>query len=218
MREDGLSRLMRGYRAALVDLGCGDGAFPYRLATAHPALLCIGLDPNREAMAEYARKARRKPARGGLANLLYVVAALESLPNELRGIAALITINFPWAGLLQHVVLAEPPLAAALHHLAAPSCLLEILLNADAEVAGLPELTPENLGSALTPVLARAGFAAPSVTWLPAAARVPSRWGGRLIKGSGRRTLRLRASRGSIAAECISVLDDAYGAPLPAGD
>ena len=127
------ARLRARSAAVLVDVGCGDGAFPYRLAGAQPQLLCIGLDPNPERMAEYARKARRKPARGGRENLLYVVGALEAPPPELAGLADLIAINFPWAGLLQQVVTGAAAFADALHALAAPISLLQILLNADAD-------------------------------------------------------------------------------------
>ena len=210
------ARLRARSAAVLVDVGCGDGAFPYRLAGAQPQLLCIGLDPNPERMAEYARKARRKPARGGRENLLYVVGALEEPPPELAGLADLIAINFPWAGLLQQVVTGDAAFADALHALAAPVSLLQILLNADADQPALPPITPARLRANLAPALARAGFVLRLAAWLPPQAQLRSRWGGRLIRGSRRRVVVLRAERGAASPTALAIFDAALGGPLPA--
>ena len=51
-----------------------------------------------------AAQARRKPARGGAPNALFIVAAAEALPEPLTGIADEITINYPWGSLLRIVV------------------------------------------------------------------------------------------------------------------
>ena len=198
------------YSTVLVDIGCGDGAFPYRLAGAQADLFCIGIDPNRESMAEYARRARRKPARGGRANVLYVVAAAESLPPELRRSAHLITVNYPWAGLLQAIVTGDPLLGAALDHLAAGVCLTQILLNADADVEGLPPLTPDTIAETIAPVLADANFRLTDCDWLPPDRRPRSRWGGRLVRGSHRRTVALRAERGDVPPASRSLLEGAF--------
>jgi len=48
-------------------------------------------------MAESSRRA----SRGGPANALFVVAAAERLPAELRGLAGELTILFPWGSLLR---------------------------------------------------------------------------------------------------------------------
>ena len=49
---------------------------------------------------------------------------------------------------------------------------------------------------------------------LPADARVRSQWGGRLIKGSGRRTIHVVARRGSPDAPLSNVLAQAIGLPV----
>ncbi|HJN92175.1 MAG TPA: hypothetical protein QGF05_05560, partial [Dehalococcoidia bacterium] len=46
-----IDALADGGPAMLVDLGCGDGSFPYRLASDHPELFCIGIDANAEVMS-----------------------------------------------------------------------------------------------------------------------------------------------------------------------
>ena len=107
-------RFASGYATCWLDVGAGDGALSYRLAGEFPNVLCLGLDPNAEAMATQARRARRKPDRGGRANCLYVAAAVEAPPAELAGLAGAITINFPWARLLEIVLGASDDGPAAL--------------------------------------------------------------------------------------------------------
>ena len=68
------------YRAVFLDIGTGDGSLPYRLAGDHPDILFLGFDPNAEAMAASAGKARRKSARGGRAYCSYIVASIERPP------------------------------------------------------------------------------------------------------------------------------------------
>ena len=213
MDATAFDHLAAPYDHMLIDIGCGDGALPYRLAAVHPRVLCLGLDPNSVAMAKYARKARRKPARGGRENVRYIVATLETLPPELCGRVGAITINFPWAALLQHVLALGPngsaPLADALNHLAAHHCTLQLLLN---EVTGTPQLPtvhPDGLSACLAPTLTTAGFTLQDAAWLDTDARVRSRWGGRLIRGSGRRVVRLRAARGDPPTPLLAILNDA---------
>ena len=91
-----------------VDLGCGDGRAVLAAAAAQSDRLVVGVDANAAAMAEASRRAARKPARGGLANALFMVAAAEALPPELAGLAELVTVQFPWGSLLRGLLAAEP--------------------------------------------------------------------------------------------------------------
>jgi len=207
------ARLVAAHAVVLVDLGCGDGAFPYRVARAHEDVLAVGVDPNAEAMAQRAAQARRKPARGGAANALFVAGALESLPPELDRAATIVTVNLPWAGLLRAVINADPALVGAVDRLAAADAVFQLLVNADAEVEGAPDLSPPALAAALTAPLADVGFTVDRADWLPAGARLPSRWGGRLIAGSGRRIALVRAARGAPTQRALAVLDQATGLP-----
>jgi 16S rRNA (adenine(1408)-N(1))-methyltransferase len=121
--------LAASYRKVLVDIGTGDGAYPYRYAREHPDTLCVGMDPNRDGMREYAARAARKPARGGLRNVLYVVAAIERPPPELEGVAHRITVHFPWGSLLRGLIVPDPHILTQVRHLAIPGCQVEILYN-----------------------------------------------------------------------------------------
>lgn len=207
--EAQFAQALAPYASVLIDLGCGDGAFPYRVADTQDDLFCIGVDPNRESMAEYARRARRKPARGGRPNVLFVAAAAETLPPELRRRAQLITVNYPWAGLLQAIVTGDPLIAVALDHLAADVCLVQILLNADADVADLPAVTPDAIAETVAPVLADVDFRVTACDWLPPDQRPRSQWGGRLVRGSHRRTVALCAERGDVPSSWRSLLASA---------
>jgi 16S rRNA (adenine(1408)-N(1))-methyltransferase len=215
MDATAFGRLAAEHALVLVDLGCGDGAFPYRVARAHADVLAVGVDPNAEAMAERAAQARRKAARGGAPNALFVAGSIEELPPELDHAAAIVTVNFPWAGLLRAVVDADPLLVQALDRLAAAGCVFQLLVNADAEVEGEPDLSPPALAAALSAPLTSAGCTVDRAEWLPADARVPSRWGGRLIAGSGRRIALVRATRGDPPARALAVLDQATGLSQP---
>ena len=205
------------FDAVLVDLGSGDGAFVGWLAGRFPRLACVGVDANAERLASQANRAGRKPARGGRPNACFVAARLEELPPELDGLADLVTIHFPWAGLLEVVVRGDPLLAQALGRLARPDAALQILVNADAEIPSLPAMDPASLAAALAPTLAAAGFRATRAAWLPASARVHSEWGGRLMRGSGRRIACLRAQRGRGAGDWTAALDAAIGDSGTAG-
>jgi 16S rRNA (adenine(1408)-N(1))-methyltransferase len=91
-----------------VDLGCGDGRAVLTAAAAQSDRLVVGVDANAAAMAEASRRAASKPARGGLPNALFMVAAAEALPPELAGVAELVTVQFPWGSLLRGLLAAEP--------------------------------------------------------------------------------------------------------------
>ncbi len=117
------------YSHVAVDIGTGDGKFIYQLARTHPDWLCIGLDAARENLVENAAKIYKKPAKGGLANALYVISAIENLPPELENSADSITVNFPWGSLLRGLVLADATILNALARLAKPNATLTMLFN-----------------------------------------------------------------------------------------
>ncbi len=199
------------HQAVLIDIGCGDGALPYRIAGNEPELFCVGIDPNAESMQEYARRANRNPAKGGRSNVLYVAAAIEQLPGELTASADLITINFPWAGLRGALLRGEPTVMAALQQLSAGSARFQLLINLDESIPDLSDVSPEALRNSLSAPLAEAAFRIDAAGWLPESARVRSTWGGRLIAGSGRSVVRLTAVRGAPDDSGSNVLDQVAG-------
>ena len=63
----------------------------------------IGVDADAASMRTSAHRAER---RGSLPNALFVVSAVESLPDELTAAADRVTVTFPWGSLLRG--LAQP--------------------------------------------------------------------------------------------------------------
>src|SRR6185437_11098206 len=101
------TELRSGYAAVAVDVGTGDGRFAYQLASDDARRFVVGIDALAEPMGERAAIAARKPARGGRPNLVFVHAAVEALPVELRGVADEISVQLPWGALLEGIVRAR---------------------------------------------------------------------------------------------------------------
>jgi 16S rRNA (adenine(1408)-N(1))-methyltransferase len=161
--------------------------------------LYIGIDPDAAAMAQYAFRAARKPARGGVDNVLFVVAAVEQLPPELAGLAARVHVVFPWGGLLRGLLRPEPNVVAALVSLARPDGRFEIVMTYDpshdtgalASGEPLPALDAAYVDSTLAPAYAAAGLAVEAHRFLTReeALAIPSTWGRRLLHGRPRNVL-----------------------------
>jgi len=113
----------------IVDLGTGDGRAVVAAARSDPTALVIGVDANGAAMAEASRRAARSLPRGGLPNALFVVAAVESPPAELRWRASLVTVSFPWGSLLRGVVGTDDRAAAGLASFVAPDGTIDALVS-----------------------------------------------------------------------------------------
>ena len=178
-----------------MDVGTGDGRFPYERARRDPASFYIGIDPDATTLAEYAYRASRKPARGGLTNVLYVVAAVEQLPPELHGIADVVHVNFPWGGLLRGLLRPDEAVLRALHGLAAPAARVELVLCYDPEqdsaaAAGDPLTPPDKryIDDVLSPAYAASGIVVTDRQRLgrDEALAIPSTWGRRLLHGRPR--------------------------------
>jgi 16S rRNA (adenine(1408)-N(1))-methyltransferase len=193
----------------VIDVGAGDGRYPYTMARQDPAGLYIGVDPDADAMSEYAFRASRKPARGGADNVLFVVAGLTQLPPELAGLATIVRVNFPWAGLLRGILTADAASAAALGSLMAPGGALEVVVSYDpqhdrgaTDGEALPPLSEAYIRETLAPAYGKAGFEFQEVRRLPLdeALAIPSTWGRRLLHGRPRDVFFIRAHRSGDAA------------------
>lgn len=149
----------------VADLGTGDGRFAYRLAREHPAWLVIGIDPSADAMAEVSRRAARKPAKGGLPNVLYVVATGEALPPELDGVCDEVLSILPWGRLMRDLILGNEQTLGGIRRIARAGATFRLVLNTEIfehpvplDVRDLPEATPEYAREALAPRYARCGL------------------------------------------------------------
>jgi 16S rRNA (adenine(1408)-N(1))-methyltransferase len=117
----------------IVDIGTGNGRFVYNSARANPSKFYIGIDANTKPLEKISMKATRKPAKGGLPNVLFVQAAVESLPEELNAAADEIHIHFPWGSLLRAVTSGNENVLQSLRRICAPECLVEIVIGIDEE-------------------------------------------------------------------------------------
>lgn len=149
----------------MVDIGTGDGRFVYQSARETPTKFFIGIDANPKALEKISEKIYRKPAKGGVANVLFVQAAVENLPAELDGVADEIHIHFPWGSLLRAVMTGDIDVLGNLRRICAPGCLLEIIIGLDAERdraeierLELPTLSNEYLETVLIDKYRAAGF------------------------------------------------------------
>jgi 16S rRNA (adenine(1408)-N(1))-methyltransferase len=84
-------------------------------------------------MAESSLRAARPTRKGGLPNAMFIVAAAERPPVELRGIADELTIAFPWGSLLRGMLADDdaPDAAAGIAALLAPRGTLVAHLSID---------------------------------------------------------------------------------------
>lgn len=185
----------------MIDIGTGDGRFVSAAARACPAKFYIGVDANVKPLEKPSMRATRKPAKGGLPNAMFVQAAVEDLPVEFDGVADEIHIHFPWGSLLKAVATGEADILASLRRIAAPGCLLEIVIGIDPERdraeldrLGVPELTQIILHSFLIPKYIAAGFAFVESRTLPQAewSRLETSWARKLQGSSERRVTFLK--------------------------
>ena len=203
-----LRDLRQRFAHCLVDVGTGDGRFVYRTAVERPDTLCIGLDPVAEALRKTSDKAARKPARGGLDNALFLIAAAEDLPGPLAGVADEIIVNYPWGSLLRGITEPQASMLETLAGLARPQgAAFLFLINASVfadddyrDRLSLPPLDADWARRELIPAYAAAGWVLQEVEELAGDAPHHTSWGRRLVRGSGRRTLLLagRIRRGGI--------------------
>lgn len=149
----------------VLDIGTGDGRFVSASAKAQPDKFFIGIDANAKPLEKLSAKITRKRAKGGLANAVFVLAAVEDLPEEFDGIADKVHIHFPWGSLLRAVATGDSEILASLRRIASAGCLLEIVIGVDPlrdkaelERLGIQGVSIEKVEKALLPRYFEAGF------------------------------------------------------------
>jgi 16S rRNA (adenine(1408)-N(1))-methyltransferase len=159
----------------------------------------IGVDANAAAMADASRRAHRRDA---LPNALFVVAAAERPPEALRGMAGMLTVNFPWGSLLRGLLGRDDAVLAGVARLLAPGAEGSVLLSVVAR-DGMPPVPP---AGELAAGYARHGLdlfeARPARPEEVAASN--SSWAKRLRAGRERPVTLLRLSRYRMAVASIS--------------
>jgi 16S rRNA (adenine(1408)-N(1))-methyltransferase len=181
-----------------VDLGSGDGRAPYRWARERRERLFVAVDANAGALEEIAWRAARKPARGGVANLVCIAATPEQLAAEVPHVADQTTILLPWGSLLLGVARPEPALLTAVRTLCRPGAALEIVCSHDERdhLPGLDALDDRHVTQVLPAAYAHAGLRVTTAAPLdaPALRRYPTTWAQRLAAGRPRRAWRIDAT------------------------
>jgi 16S rRNA (adenine(1408)-N(1))-methyltransferase len=181
-----------------LDLGTGDGRLPLAWAREQPQRLFIGLDANAKGLRLVSGRASRERT----ANLLYVRAAVESLPRELDGIADRVTVVLPWGSLLAAVALPTLESLRRVRAACQPGAELTVVLGTDpardrAELQrlGLPSLEADALATRVEAGYRDAGFRIERVRPLPAAElqHFRSSWARRLAFGGARAFVQLGA-------------------------
>jgi 16S rRNA (adenine(1408)-N(1))-methyltransferase len=94
-------------------------------------------------MAEASGRASRR----GPENALFVVAAAEQLPQELRGVADELTVLFPWSSLLRGALALDGAAADGIASLLAPAGVATAIVSIeDHDGLELPRLDAAGLG------------------------------------------------------------------------
>jgi 16S rRNA (adenine(1408)-N(1))-methyltransferase len=170
----------------IIDVGTGDGRYPYALATDHPDWLVIGIDALDEPMGELAHKAARKPAKGGRTNVVYLRSAIESISDALHDVADEVHVMLPWGRLLEGIVIPDP---AVIGGIAAVAARVHVVLNGEIWEESLPQRfehlpvpTPEYVGDVIAPAFGAAGVDLDPARYLSAheAKSLPTTWARRL--------------------------------------
>lgn len=197
-----LQELISTYAGVIIDIGTGNGKFVYKSAQVHPEFFYIGIDSSCENLKKYSAKIYKKPSRGGLLNVLYVIANVKDLPQELNGLAKKIYINFPWGSLLRSLVQKDQEILENIIRISSRIGILEVLINysvfsnsAQVEKLGLPMLTIDYVENELSPAYNKAGIVIVEKKILDKdeMKNIPTMWAKKLAYGREFRTLYIRA-------------------------
>lgn len=177
----------------VVDVGTGDARASYRIAKENPDWLVVGVDPAWQRMTQTSIRSRRKPAKGGVPNLLLVNAAIENAPQELLGAADELLVLMPWGKLLHGLVRGDEDIWRGLRAVAKPNAPLIATVGTSIwrepvprDIQGLPELTHPYVDGVLTEKALAHGWKITDfqLTGAQDAAAVSSSWARRLDSDS----------------------------------
>lgn len=173
----------------------------------------MGIDPCHENLIEVSSKALKKPAKGGLPNLLFVLANVENMPDELTGITDRVYINFPWGSLLQGIVLGHELTWNNIKKICNKNATIETIFGYHASFdkkeidrLELPPLDESYLKHALIPRLRQLGFATISMKNVKSQElrNYSTTWAKKLSYGQDRSyyQLTLRIASNAVDTEC----------------
>ena len=168
-----------------------------RAAASEPTTLFVGVDPVADRLYATATSAARKRQ----ANVLFAVASLESLPEDLEGLATRLTVMLPWGSLLRAVALPDSTLLANARRVCRSGATLEVVFSGSSRDAkelgrlGLPQLDPRCREAALIRGYAEAGFDPCTIEELSMAdlRNTGTTWAKRLARDGDRQVWQLKA-------------------------
>jgi 16S rRNA (adenine(1408)-N(1))-methyltransferase len=132
-----------------------------------------------------------------------VQSAVETLPEELQGIATDVQVQFPWGSLLRGVASGGQLVMRNLRRICAPMARLQVTLGLDPEKdrcewerLELPEISEDYIEKFLTPRYLEAGFRIVKTEAVSATdlARFHSSWAKRLRQSDSRLFFRIEAT------------------------
>lgn len=192
--------LLTQHSRVAVDLGTGDGRYVLDLAAGAPSMLCIGIDPVAEAMAKSSRVASARNDKGGCPNAVFLRSSLEQLPGPLVAVADELSVNYPWGSLLNSVALADHNGLALLRSVCKSGATVSIYLNysvledaAYSERLGLGRAKELLDSDACERLFAAAGLLLCKRELFEGDPPFRTAWGRQLIRGSGRKSMILKA-------------------------
>lgn len=146
-------------------MGTGDGLFPYHYAREQPHRFFLGIDANGRPLEKISEKIYRKPAKGGLLNLLFVQSAVEDLPSDLDGIVEELHVNLPWGSLLAAVAGTNDLGLTNLRRICANSAVMRVTVALDSQQDAsaiqrlqLPALSLEYIDGTLNTIYRASGI------------------------------------------------------------
>lgn len=124
-----LQNVVKQYKTLVVDIGTGEGEFVYRLAKQNPDKMYIGIDTSADSMRKYSAKAAKKPEKGGLKNVMYVVCNADDLPEILESKVDKIFINLPWGSLRDGIIKGKHDLLEGIRRISKVNANLKIYIS-----------------------------------------------------------------------------------------
>lgn len=192
---------IKKYTSVVIDIGTGEGEFIYKEARRNPEIMYIGLDSCADSMTHFSVKICKKPEKGGLNNVIYVVDDANTVSDDLAGAAEKIFIHLPWGSLRDGIIKGEQPLLENLTKVSRRSATLEIMIAyssqyEEREMASrnLPELTMQYLKGSLKDKFKQCGIHMTEVSALnnEQLKNIQTKWAKKLAYGKNRDIFHLK--------------------------
>jgi 16S rRNA (adenine(1408)-N(1))-methyltransferase len=121
--------IIKEYKALVIDIGTGEGEFIYKKARQDKEVMYIGIDTSADSMLQYSVKSAKRPEKGGIKNIMFVVANAEDLPDTLSNTADKIFINLPWGSLRDGIIKGEHSFLSGIEKIAKENATLDIYVS-----------------------------------------------------------------------------------------